>query len=205
MATTGLISFPISLSLMGDFRVGGIRFGEYLTRQAWDQLADAVKAGSQPSLAADLLVRAHELADNDELRYAFTEAISGLEVAIGEAVRSALGSGEKLQEAANAFWTMPLRAQTTILLGLAKTKQADIEATLEGIEIRNKILHEGWMPSKEENARRRLRDVLSGLLRAAASLLQGPKFRFPSAYAGNLLVPNEAAWEVEYKKIGFDA
>jgi hypothetical protein len=44
-------------------------YAEYLTSEKWEQLADFIQAGYEPSPAAVLLARGHELKEDGQLRY----------------------------------------------------------------------------------------------------------------------------------------
>lgn len=163
-------------------------FGEYLTEEDWQELEGVVREGYEPTLAALLLGRAHQLSDQGNLRYGFVEGVSALEAALDEFVRQRLRGADSLLESMQAFWTLPLPAQLTTVGTTLRISLQDIEDTIKAIDIRNKVIHEGFNPPGDTKIK------LSRLLKTAAALLSGPRFKFPFANSGNAIMPLEN-WE----------
>lgn len=161
-------------------------FHAYLSKEDWQELAKVVRQGYEPSLAAFVLARTHQFLDQGNLKYAFIEGVSALELVLNEFIRHKLEGTDFLLNSMKAFWDLPLRAQvTTVATTLGKISSQDIEHTIKAIDIRNKVIHEGWDPPDDTKVE------LSGLLNTAAALLSGPRFRFPTANPGNARMPLE--------------
>lgn len=169
-------------------------FREYLTKDDWQELREASQQRYEPSLSAKLLARSHQFLNQDNLKHAFIEGVSALEIALGEFIRQKLDNNKSLAEDMQSFWQLPLKAQMVTILSVLGTVQlGNVEVTADAIEIRNKVVHEGLEPDEEA------KHALSGLLRTAAALLPGPRFRFPSINPGNAMRPL-SEWEKQMKK-----
>lgn len=172
----------------------GKSFPEFPTKEDWQKLANVVREGYEPSLAAVILARAHQFLDQGSLKYAFIEGVSALELALNEFIRQKLHGADSLLASMKAFWNLPLRTQVIIVATLlGKIPLRDIEYTIKAIEMRNGIVHEGRNPSDDAKVE------LSGLLNTVAVLLSGPRFRFPTANPGNAIRPPED-WEKQAEK-----
>jgi len=155
-------------------------FRDYITEDDWRQLEDILHEGYEPSLAAIILSRTHELLDQGDMKSALIEGTTALEIAIKDFLRAKLGGNAYLISEMQSFWTLPLIAQ---LISLASTIErvslGDIERATRALKIRHQVVHEGKNPPDEA------RQQLSGLLRTIAALIEGPTIRFPESNTGN--------------------
>lgn len=175
---------PIATLAMTIIVGNGRRFGEYLTQEDWRALAKTTKDGYEPSLAASLLMRAHQFANEANYKYALIEGVTALEIALREYVRRTLDVS--LVKSMSAFWDLPLKFQAVASATFAGGPVLlELERTVSAIEMRNKVVHEGWDPSDAAKGN------VAALLRAVAALLAGPNFKFPQANPGNMLAPPE--------------
>ena len=166
-------------------------YSEYLNATDWKEIEKVVNEGYMPNLSAYALVRTHQLLDFGSLKYAFIEGVIALELALNEFILNRLKSNKLLIEANQAFWNLPLRSQLITMTSLiVDISQSDIEKAMQAIDIRNKIIHEGWEPSKDTS------EKIEGLLKVVAKLVKGPRFRFPTAFPSNEIKPIEE-WEKE--------
>ena len=166
------------------------QFKQYLTHTDWAQLAETLKKGYQPDSAGLLLARAHQLMDEDSLKYALVEAVTALDIALGNFLRAKIKNSSALKDAAQSFYKLQLPARTVALTAfLENVNAADLEAALEAIKMRNKVAHEGWQPSEQEIPK--VREKLLALFAVIGALLDGPSFRFPKSNIGNKLVTAE--------------
>jgi len=124
--------------------------------------------------------------DQGDLRYAFIEGVTALEVAIGELIHEKELDQGLLKESAKEFIRKPLHAQ---VIGLASSLEEvtseDIRNAVRAIRTRNRIVHEGHDISGPM-----LKDAetsLLSLLKMTALLIPGPRFRFVSMYTSNTL------------------
>jgi hypothetical protein len=167
----------------------GKSFREFISREDWGEIARVIREGYKPSIAASILARAHQLHDEGNLKYAFIEGVSALELALGDFVRSNLQTDARLSEDIKSFWNLPLRSQLiAIAIGRKEIPLEKLKDSLEAIEIRNKVIHEGLNPLENASTK------LSRLLEVTAGLLSGPRVRFPEGNSGNALRPVEI-WE----------
>lgn len=160
-------------------------FDEYLTKENWYEITDSFNNAYDPPQASHLLAQAHRSDDQGNLAYALVEAVTALEVAVAEAIRSGVKSKE-LTGAIQSFWTLPLPAQVVMVAGLVRgISEKDIRDSIQAIKVRNAIVHEGLKPSDEA------RKYLHGVFRTIGGLQGGPVFRFPSANPGNAVMSVE--------------
>ena len=158
----------------------------YLQKDDWKEIAGVAESDYTPSLGARMVANTHALLDQHNLRFAFIEGVEALEIALGEYVRRTIFRNPKLEDVIQGFWNLTLPARTTVVVSLADTgAKEDLEETLEAIKTRNRIVHEGSGPSEH------LAGQVGALLRVASSLLEGPKFRFPSAAPGQAILSLE--------------
>ena len=164
-------------------------FAGYLTEKDRKEVAKVVQKGYEPTLAGQILCRAQQFADQDNLKYAFTEGVLALELAISEFVKKNLQVVPSLLGEISSFWKLPLRAQLVSVAAISERIPTEhIEKAIEAIKIRNELVHEGSVPPSNAI------DKLYGLLNATAALISGPKFRLLSANPGNVNQPAKE-WE----------
>lgn len=96
-----------------------------------------------------------------------------------------------------AFWTLPIRSQLIIVFTiLGNTTTQQIEEAVKAIKIRNDIVHKGKkLPAGSK-------DKLSILLKLVASIVSGPKFKFPKMNIGNAKMSLKEWKKLEKKKLG---
>lgn len=148
--------------------------GEYITKADWKALERSLSCGYQPTLASSILSQAHGYCDQGNLRLAFLEGVSALEVAIGDYLTR--GIDVKSKESLQPFLGIGLAAQMTAISlagGAVPTEQ--LKQTVEAIKIRNKVAHEGFDPPNQSLTE------LRALLSAVSFLLKRPSHKFPRA------------------------
>lgn len=166
-------------------------YRQYLTKQDWHDLAGAFAEGYEPPNAALILARAHGFFDQGDIRQAIIEGVSALEVAISGFMRKDFHNIDALVESLQAFWGLPLRTQMVVVATIfGRIPQQDIEDTIRVIDMRNKVVHEGWSPPDEAEVR------FSGLRNTVAALVLGPRLRFPTASPAIAIMAAEN-WEKE--------
>jgi hypothetical protein len=164
---------------------------QFLTQKDWKTIESTVNAPDELSPAAFALARTHELRARGQIKNAFIEGITTLELALDEHMRRKLDQRKQLLETAQAFYKLPLKTKTAILVAQANQAVLDnLEFALRAIEIRNDIVHEGKSPPSDSAK------VLSGLLCIITEIL-GQEFKFPETYPGNARSSAEN-WEKSY-------
>ena len=161
---------------------GRLNYRTYLAREDWQEIAILVQHAYEPSLAALTLARAHQLHDQGNLKEAIIEAVTALEVAVKELIRTRLGS---LQSSANAFLDLKSEKAQMAVLTAALGDVSHLEGALKCIQRRHDIVHDAVEPPQQASIE------LSELMEAIALLLSGPRVRFPWANPGNVLMSAE--------------
>lgn len=165
-------------------------FDPYLTAEDWNDVAEIVQIGYEPSLAATILTRSRQLSEQGNANYALIEGVTALELAIGDFVRNKVGDSDILKKSIQSFWNLPLPSKVVSLVTTLGADPRDLEDTISAIDLRNAIVHEGKSPGAIE---------LSGLYRTISLFIKdGPSLRFPESVPSNALKsPKE--WEAYYK------
>ena len=169
-------------------------FREFISKEDWKEVAQQIREGYKPSGAAFILAKAYQLLDEGNLKYALIEGVSALELALGEFIRQKLRNDKYLVDEIKAFWNLPSRSQLAAMaVGRDRISLEQVKGSLEAVEMRNKVIHEGWNPPDDAKAK------LSTLLETVAEFLAGPRFRFPPGNSGNATKPVEI-WEQQAQK-----
>jgi hypothetical protein len=173
--------------MSGAYRLSS--FTDYLTQKDWHELQGLCRQGRNPSLAVRLLIRAHRLLEDAELRSAFIEANSALEVALSEILSERIAGS--LKDAFQSFWELPLPAQVIAVSAVrGGLPPEDLELALKSIKRRNAIIHEGQTPPVEA------KQEVEGMLRTIGWLLGGLPIKMPSRRYLNL-VQSAESWEAD--------
>lgn len=155
-------------------------FSGYLTEADWKSLSKVVQE-YEPSFARKVLSRAHQYADEGNLKYAFIEGVTALELSINELAKMNIGDNSQLMNKMGPFWDLPLKVKLlTVTAASGKIPIDLINNAIDAINIRNEIVHKA--APLHPNAKIKLLDLLT----VTARLLSGPVFRFLSANPGNL-------------------
>lgn len=165
-------------------------YRKYLTQDDWRCLQETVSQGYMPSHAAKLVAKAHQLFDLENIRFAFIEGVTALELAISELINRTFRENppRELME----FAGLPVKKQLIAVAAVSGLlSEEDLQAGIKAIDIRNEIVHEGVDPHDEK------RTEFYGLLKAISKLLLGPTFKFPQASSGNLEMRAERWEELE--------
>jgi hypothetical protein len=167
-----------------------VDYREYITEQDWKELGTAMQRDYVPSVAAEMLGGAHALFDQGDLRRALVEGTTALELAVDNFVDGRLhGAAGEFGKARSAFLDLPLPHKVAVAASVAcNVSPEDISRSLKAIELRNKVVHEGYEP--DESASK----YLKALFRTTAALLPEHRFKFPAGTSGNLRMPPEE-WE----------
>lgn len=177
------------------FVLRDVVFEDYLTQKDWNDIGELINEGFEPRTAATLLTRAYQLKERGELKYAFIEGVSALELAIGEYLRHEIcRDNSVIIEKMKRFRKMPLSVQMlTVASRFDDVSLKDLELADQAIDLRNKIVHEGMELSEDKE------EELKGLFCVVAAMLSGPKFRFFYAYPENIVM-SDSEWNERYKK-----
>ena len=169
----------------------GSTWSEYLSKADWRDLETVLQEDTEPSIAVRVLIRAHELLEQGELRAGVIECATALEIAVDQRFRQAVGPHA---EKAQTFFQLPL-ATRVIASGVGPDGKlfSGVDEALKLITVRNEIVHEGVeVPSGFGKTAR-------ATLELVRQILGEGEIRLPTAGAGNLLVANPSQWESRYK------
>lgn len=159
---------------------------DYLHKEDWSKLEELIKSDFEHSLGASVLSKAHINADQGNLKYALIEAVTALEIAMGERVNENLKGNNHLIKSLDRFWKLPMPAKlTTISSLLGNISVNEIEASIEVISVRNAVMHEA--SDLPPNLDRKLKVFMNVI----SKILIGPEYRFPMLDGGNALIPKE--------------
>jgi len=156
------------------------QFTDYLTQADWKELEQVAQAEYIPPLSSIILARAHQFYDVGDLRSAFLEAVTALDITMSQYLRQKLPKDTKLAPTYN--WITgneaPQKHQFAIACLMLGTIQITaFETALAAMEIRNKIAHEGFNPPSTEE----MEECIATLIEVIAKFQEGPAFRFPSS------------------------
>ncbi len=166
------------------------KFTEYSTQSDWFDLKTAMEKEDDPSLATELVTNSHRMISEGEFRHAVVEAVSALEVAISDAVRASIKGSNKLTDSATSFLKdTPLKTRLAVVSSfVGGIPAATVEDALAGIELRNRVVHEGFVPEQQN-----MKQVRAAL-EVAAMLVPGPRIKFPVLSDWNSIAEADA-WE----------
>lgn len=157
-------------------------FKEYLTETDWQKLAETIRQGPAVPLSSLLITQARLFLNQGELKHALIEGVSALEVAVADFLRRQVATSPELVDSVQPFFQLKLACRVVAIIGtLGTVSQADLELVVTAIKKRHKVVHEGWNPPES------IKKEVDSLLRTAAALLPGPRFRFPALWYGNEL------------------
>lgn len=171
-------------------------FQKLITKTDWEKLPDILKEEHSESLASYTLARTHQYINEGDLKRAFFEGITSIELAIEKFIQNRIKNNHIPKKNIKRFLNRSITIRLVLLATIMDISKEDIENAVTAIKWRNKIVHQGWEP--EFYAARK---NLFSLLQVTSKFLQGPNFKFPSA-GGNAIMPAEA-WEKVYKKSSF--
>lgn len=128
-------------------RVPGRGDAEYLTEEDWRRF-QRTRCLEDVSTEVQLLGNATRAIDLGEYRQAFIEVISALELAIARRLTS---TSEMAKRAIQSFRDRETQnAQVAVVLLATGADDAEIECTLQALTVRNRVAHEGYLPSAAE-------------------------------------------------------
>jgi hypothetical protein len=165
-------------------------YREYLTKDDWNQLRAISEGAYRPPLASFLLMSAHRLLDQGKTKEAIIDAVTALEIALGELLRNKLKGHPVLHDKIQPFWKLPLPAQMISVAAVLGISGEDLECAVECIEVRNDVVHEGCNPPNG------LRTTVFKFLQIISALLPGPRFKFPHSEHSNRMGSGEE-WETD--------
>lgn len=149
---------------------------QYIKTSDWHKIRELMKRGYDPSLVSSLMARTNELLEEGETRHAVVEAVTVIEIVIADLLTRSAVDKEEL----NLLWTAGLRNRlTSVAAARGDLDRKSLENMLELIDLRNRIVHEGYVPKETS------RILVHQSLLALRSWMEMPLPRFPRANHGN--------------------
>jgi len=153
-------------------------FLTFLTEADWNAIPAEASREYAPPLGAAILLRARELLDNDDLRYAFIEAATAAEITVNQLIRDRTAPLELPQDMSRLFdLKLPTKLAFVAVHEPSLTKD-DIKDALKAVRFRNKIVHDGTEPKPD------WQPALKALIKVTARL-SSHIVKLPSAHVGN--------------------
>ena len=142
----------------------------FLSEEDWKNLGKSVPL--EKSICNEFLIRAHLACWEGDLNQAFIESATALELSISKVVTKDKKNG--------SFFDLSLSARLSVISQfiLKDDPEQLLEGALKAIEIRNDIVHEGFIASKKD------RKFCLSLIRMIILMLGLPKIRLPIQYTG---------------------
>lgn len=153
-------------------------YAEYLTEDDWRRLQRS-RCLTDVSTEVQLLGNATRALDFGEFRQSFIEAVSALELIIA---RRLTASGEMAKRAVQSFLDHERQnAQVAVVLLTTDASDNEIEEVLQALKVRNRVAHEGYLPSAAEAI------ALRSVMRTIQRLAGLDEIKCPVLASGNML------------------
>jgi len=157
-------------------------FSDYLTEKNWLKFKGLVNQGHSPSFAQKQLIKAFITLDSGDLEKAFIDAVTVLEIALDKYYKSINNKSEKIGKLFNRIKDIGNKEQlSNIFINHDTVATIDLEAAIDAIDIRNKIVHEGYTPRHDDKVK------LEVLLKLNSLLIDEPFSNLISSNTGNSL------------------
>ena len=122
-------------------------FDQYLTEADWRRL-QRIRCLDDVPTELQLLSNAGKSLDFGDYRHAFVEVCAALELTISSRLAA---KNDKVKRAINGFRSGQTQmAQVAVVLLLIGASEDEIQNTLEAVEIRNRVVHEGYVPGESD-------------------------------------------------------
>lgn len=143
-------------------RPPGHGYAEYLTQEDWRRFQRS-RCLTNVSTEVQLLGNATRALDFGEYRQAFIEVMAALELVVARRLAS---TSEMAKRAIQSFLDRETQsAQVTVILLATGANSVEIELALQALKVRNRVAHEGYLPSAVEATA--LRNVMKTIQRLA--------------------------------------
>ena len=160
-------------------------FSSYISKKDWNALDNIDLSEFKSTLAVKLLQAAHQLKDEENYKQAIIEAHISLEVAISDFFKNRLSLSKHIRKSMETFGQLKTKPQlATISSLIGGLSEKDIENAVSVVEIRNKIVHDGFSPKNDFDTRKKLESMFTII----AKLISDKPIRFPSASTSNKLL-----------------
>lgn len=159
-------------------------YQKYITQEDWNYLKQCTVEEDfekyKLSLAKQTLHKAQQSWDESNYSEAFISAVSALELAISSNIKNSVPADHSIYDRLNKVFIgkkpkINLAEQVATIFSIKKDIDLDIiKKAIDGIDIRNEIIHRGEEKVSENNA-----DEFKALLKCIQSLIFEPHFKYP--------------------------
>lgn len=168
-------------------------YSDFIMQKDWIEIKKQFKNDFKPSIASSFLSQACATLDKGDLKKAFIEAVTTIEIAIECIIRKNPKTTNSILESIQSFKSLQLKTQFSIIALLCdNVGPKDIENSIKAINIRNSIVHEGYNPIQSDSV------YIGSLILSISKIINEPVAKFPSANRGNAILSIES-WEKENK------
>lgn len=165
-------------------------YQQYMDKSDWESLKQPDYKENNSDI---FLLRSHRLCDSRDMRLAFIEGVTALELSIHEFIRERAVI-KPLLESVESFYGLSLRSQLTVLCAaIGSIPAQQIELSIQAIKIRNQIVHDGFVPKIANETE------LYALLKIVSLLTNKGVYKFPSKQFHFSSMSNEN-WLKTYNK-----
>ncbi|WP_113922489.1 hypothetical protein [Cognataquiflexum aquatile] len=157
-------------------------YSGFISKSDWLLIKKLFLAGYETSIASVFISKAHETCQNGDLKNAFIGAVTALEIALEQKIKKNPNLSKIVLESIQSFKSLPLKSQFGIFaLELKSLESSEIETSIQAINIRNKVVHDGYVPLKSETL------ILYSLLTSISKIIGEPVTKFPSNKGQNAI------------------
>lgn len=156
-------------------QVFGSLYLENITQKDWQELPQYLRDSRSTSAAARAASRAHAAVEQRDFRYALIEATLAAELAVSAAMTMGDSETAALRRQVNRFLNDPVGTQVATAALMKGVDRSLVALALEAVDLRNKVVHEGFSPRRGTFERQ-----LYMLLRIVSLLDHGPPLKFPA-------------------------
>jgi hypothetical protein len=181
--TAAVVRTVAQFNLSGQFDV--------LTQDDWEYLKATASTPPELTLGHEILVEAHRFYDTGQMHRALVEATTAVELLVNDCFRKAYDKQTKAGGRAQSLaghGKIGIADRIVALCARDPSVERNlVEDALRAIDLRNKIVHEGWRAPSEEN----LATDVQRLIALGRALVGLERFKLPRANAGGCLLAAE--------------
>lgn len=163
-------------------------YSDFILQDDWSLIKDLFESGFKHSTISFFLSMANETLNKGDLKKAFIESVTALDLAIKHIVKENPVINESSFNG-KKFPNLRLPSKFNQISILSDKIDADeIENSIKAIKIRNKIVHEGYRPKEEDEI------YLKSLFKSISKIINEPVCKFPVPVRCNMTDSDEG-WE----------
>lgn len=164
-------------------------FSDWISEKDWIDIKNLFDENYEVSISSRFITLAHETYRNGDFKKAFIEAVTALEMVLGCKIKENKKLTKSISKSIQSFQNLPKISQFSLFaLECDSLSSTDIENSIKAVEIRNKVVHEGYNPSESDNK------VFYSLLASISKINKEQATKFPYNNHGNRCMSIEN-WE----------